>query len=88
LDQNYPNPFNPQTMISYQLPNESHVVIKVFNLQGQLVRTLTDEFKLTGSYTIAWDGRDANGIAAPSGTYFYQIKAGSFEQTKPMVLLK
>ncbi|MCI0699418.1 T9SS type A sorting domain-containing protein [candidate division KSB1 bacterium] len=88
LGQNYPNPFNPQTTISYQLPNESHVVIKVFNLQGQVIRTLTDEFKSAGSYTIAWDGRDASGLGAPSGTYFYQIKARDFEQTKSMILLK
>ncbi|MGH7599737.1 MAG: FlgD immunoglobulin-like domain containing protein, partial [bacterium] len=88
IEQNYPNPFNPQTMISYQLPSESRVVIKVFNLQGQVVRILTDEFKAAGSYTIAWDGRDADGIVAPSGTYFYHLKAGDFKQAKPMVLLK
>ena len=88
LEQNYPNPFNPQTMIRYQLPEEGRVVIKIFNLQGQLVRTLADEFKSAGSYTIAWDGQDARGLTTPGGTYFYQIKAGEFEQTKSMVLLK
>lgn len=88
LDQNYPNPFNPETKITYQLPEESHVVIKVLNLQGQLVSTLTQGLKPPGFYTLLWDGRNASGLLAPSGTYLYQIKAGDFEQTRKMVLLK
>ncbi len=88
LDQNYPNPFNPETKINYQLPEESNVLIKIFNLKGQLVWTLLNEFKAPGYYTVVWDGRDASGLSIPSGTYFYQIKAEGFQQVRKMTLLK
>lgn len=88
LAQNHPNPFNPETIINYQLPEESSVEIKIFNINGQSVRTLADETKTPGFYTLVWDGRDAKGLVSPTGTYFYQIKAGSFSQTRKMVLLK
>ena len=88
LDQNYPNPFNPETKINYQLPEESNVVIKIFNLKGQLVRALVDEFEEAGFYTVVWDGRNAVGLSVPSGTYFYQIKAEGFQQVRKMTLLK
>ncbi len=88
LAQNHPNPFNPETIINYQLPEESSVAIKIYNIQGQLVRTLADETKSAGFYTLVWDGRDAKGLVSPTGTYFYQIKAGNFSQTRKMVLLK
>ena len=80
LDPNYPNPFNPETKINYQLPEKSTVVIKIFNLKGQLIWTLLNEFKAPGYYTVVWDGRDASGLSIPSGTYFYQIKAEGFQQ--------
>lgn len=88
LEQNYPNPFNPETKISYQLPVESHVSIKVFNLTGQLVRTLVEEFKTAGVYTVVWEGRNDTGLSLPSGAYFYRINAGDFQQTLRMILLK
>jgi len=88
LDFNYPNPFNPETKINYQFPEASNVVIKVFNMKGQLVRTLIDEFKEPGSYTVVWDGRNVAGLSVPSGAYFYKMKAGNFQETRKMVLLK
>ena len=83
LDQNYPNPFNPATKISYSVPSTSYVTLRVFNLLGQVVATLVNENKSAGSYPIVWDAS-----SVPSGVYFYQMKAGSFIETRKMVLMK
>ncbi|MFQ5824565.1 MAG: S8 family serine peptidase [bacterium] len=88
LAHNFPNPFNPTTNINYDLPRESHVSLKIFNVQGQLVRTLVNEITSAGFHSVLWDGRDDSGRTLPSGAYIYQIKAGDFEQTRKMVLLK
>ncbi|UCE07077.1 MAG: T9SS type A sorting domain-containing protein, partial [bacterium] len=88
LDQNYPNPFNPDTHINYQLPEESHVVIKIYNTLGQEIRTLLNENKPAGYYRTIWNGLDSNGNQVVSGIYLYQIKAGSFVCTKKMAFLK
>jgi hypothetical protein len=83
LEQNYPNPFNPSTKISYTVPERSNVSLKVFNLLGSEVTELVNKEMEAGIY-------DTNFNAAnlPSGVYFYQIKAGSFVQTRKMILLK
>ena len=83
LNQNYPNPFNPTTIISYQIPYESKVVLKVFNILGEDVATLVNEDKASGSYNVQF-----NAINLSSGVYFYQIKADNFVDTKKLVLLK
>ncbi|MFQ6127020.1 MAG: T9SS type A sorting domain-containing protein [Candidatus Heimdallarchaeota archaeon] len=83
LKQNYPNPFNPTTMISYQLPKGVHVGLSLYNLLGQKVRTLVDEFQLTGCYSIKFE---ADGLV--SGLYFCRLRAGDFVETKRMLLLK
>lgn len=89
LSQNYPNPFNPETNIHYGLPEAAEVSLQIFNIRGQLVRALVDEFKPAGFYTIRWDGKDATGISVPSGPYFYRIQAGDkFVMTNKMTLLK
>ena len=89
LAQNYPNPFNLTTTIEYDLPGESNVKISVFNILGQKVITLVDAFQTAGAAkTITWNGLDKNNIGVASGTYLYRIEAGSFSQTKKMVLLK
>jgi serine protease len=88
LSQNYPNPFNPSTTISYHLPVGGFVVAKIFNIQGQLVRTLVDEDQSAGSHSIRWDGRDDHGQMATSGIYFYQLKSGNWSQARKMILLK
>jgi hypothetical protein len=83
LSQNYPNPFNPSTIINYSVPNESFVTIKVFDLLGREIKTLVNDEKPAGKYSITFNGGNLS-----SGIYFYSITAGSFHQTKKMVLLK
>jgi hypothetical protein len=88
LEQNYPNPFNAGTVISFALPEASHVKVSVFNVLGQTVRVLADEEMAAGMQRVSWDGRDDNGSAAASGVYFYRITANRFTDTKKMTLLK
>jgi hypothetical protein len=83
LLQNYPNPFNPNTIINYQLPSSNHVILKVYNLIGQEVATIVNEFKKAGSYNVHWN---ANGLS--SGIYFYKMTAGSYTSIKKMLLLR
>ena len=83
LQQNYPNPFNPVTVIKYGLPVKSNVQLKIFNSIGEEIQTLVNEEKPAGSYEVEF-----NASNLPSGIYFYQIKAGSFSETKKMVLLR
>lgn len=90
LEQNYPNPFNPSTVISYQLPVSGNVTLKVYDLLGNRVATLIDEYKTVGKYEIEFNSHSGlSGIKElPSGVYFYQLKAGEFVQTKKMLLIK
>jgi hypothetical protein len=88
LSQNYPNPFNPQTEISYSLPFDSDVNLRVFNILGEEVRELVNTHESAGSHTIIWDGRNNDGGQVASGTYFYKIHAGEFTDTKKMSLMK
>ncbi len=83
LEQNYPNPFNPNTVISYQLPVNSDVLLKVFDVLGKEIATLVDEYKTAGRYEIEFD---ASRLA--SGIYFYQLKAGDYTAVKKMILLR
>ncbi len=83
LEQNYPNPFNPSTMISFALPHDSHVRLTVYNALGQIVRVLVDQYENAGNYRLTFDG---SGLS--SGLYFYRLDAGSYSQTKKMMLLK
>ena len=83
LHQNYPNPFNPSTKIKYSIPQSSNVVIRVFDILGNQIETLVNEDKQMGTYELTWY---ANNL--PSGVYFYQLKTGSFLETKKMVLMK
>jgi hypothetical protein len=83
LSQNYPNPFNPSTVISYQLPVIGFVTLKVYDILGREIATLVNEEKPAGEYEVEFDGS-----ALTSGIYFYQLKAGSYVETRKMVLLK
>ncbi len=83
LSQNYPNPFNPSTAITYQLPKNSHVSLKVYDILGKEVVTLVDEVKEAGSYNVQFN---AQNIA--SGVYFYRMVAGDIVQMKEMMLIK
>jgi len=88
LSQNYPNPFNPTTMISFSIKNRTRISLRVYAVDGALVRTLLDEVRDAGSYSIEWDGRGNDGTAMSSGVYFYKMMAGDFSRTRKMVLLK
>ena len=88
LNQNYPNPFNPTTAISYQIPENAHVKLTVYNMLGQEIRTLVDNQQIARSYKATWDATDNFGNSVPSGIYFYSINAGDFSATKKMILLK
>jgi hypothetical protein len=83
-----PNPFNPATTLSFALPKASHVVLQVFDVRGQLIATLLDEERDAGVHHVAWNGRDHAGNAVASGVYLCRIHAGSFSDTKRLVLLK
>jgi hypothetical protein len=91
LFQNYPNPFNPNTSIQFTVISGQpplHTTLKIYNIRGQLVKTLVDEQKPGGDYSILWDGKDESGKAVSSGIYFYKLTAGSSSEVKKMVLLK
>lgn len=83
LYQNIPNPFNPMTRIRYQLKTQKYVALKVYDVAGKLVVTLVDGELPAGRYETTWDAK-----GMPSGIYFYRLTAGSFRQTRKMVLLK
>jgi hypothetical protein len=91
LSNNYPNPFNPVTSIEYSIPGGSVAVpvkIEVFDLLGRRIRLLVDDVQDSGFYRITWDGRNDRGEAVASGVYVYILKAGSFLESKRMVLIK
>jgi len=83
LDQNYPNPFNPSTRISWQASTGSHQTLKVYDIIGNEVAILVDEYKPAGKYSVTFDAS-----SLPSGFYLYKLQAGSFVQTRKMILLK
>ncbi|MEP0860861.1 MAG: T9SS type A sorting domain-containing protein [Ignavibacterium sp.] len=83
LAQNYPNPFNPTTVISWQSPVSSHQTLKVYDVLGNQVATLVDEFREAGMFEITFRASNLS-----SGIYFYKLQAGDFVQTKKMILLK
>ena len=88
LAQNHPNPFNPSTTIEYGLASSELVSITLYNVRGQLVRTLVNEHRAPGWYSVDWDGRDQRGNVVASGVYVSRMIAGSFVETKKLILLK
>ncbi len=84
LGQNYPNPFNPSTTIKYTISRDCHVTLKLYNICGQLVATIIDEYQLAGPHTAHFDGGDR----LSRGIYHYQLKAGDFVDSKRMVIFK
>ncbi|MEQ9103851.1 MAG: FlgD immunoglobulin-like domain containing protein [Rhodothermales bacterium] len=88
LGQNYPNPFNPTTTIQFNVAEAANVNITIYNMLGQQVRTLVSGQMAPGQYSVQWDSRDAAGRAMPSGMYLYRMDAGSFNQTRTLVLMK
>ncbi len=88
IDQNNPNPFNPTTSINFALPTAAKTRIDVFNILGQKVRTLVDEYLTAGNKRVEWDGTDDRGNAVASGIYLYRMTANDFTETKKMMLMK
>ena len=86
---NQPNPFNPNTQITYEVPQQSHITLTVFNLLGQEVIRLVDQVQTPGRYVVTWNARNANGLSVSSGVYMYRLvtSAGAVD-TKRMTLLK
>jgi hypothetical protein len=84
LLQNYPNPFNPETKITYSIPNSDYVVLKIFNILGQEVRTIVSKFQLAGTYSIRFSAENLT-----SGIYFYKLQVGSqFVDIKKMTVIR
>ena len=81
--QNYPNPFNPSTMMSYQLPVNGKVTLKVYDILGREITTLVNEEKPAANHELEF-----NGFKYASGVYFYQLRAGNYLDTKKMILIK
>ena len=88
LEQNYPNPFNPTTTIRYDLPAATRVVLSIYNVLGQKIRTLVDEFQTSGGKSATWDGRTGSSVEVSTGEYFYRIETESFHSTRKMLLLR
>jgi subtilisin family serine protease len=90
LANNYPNPFNPTTTIEYSIKEKAHVSLKIYNVAGQLVKTLVNQAqdRTSHHYSVQWSGRDNKGNPVASGVYFYRLVTKGFTQTKKMVLLK
>jgi hypothetical protein len=86
--QNYPNPFNPSTTIKYGLPAAANVTIKVYDMLGQEVKTLVNEYKNAGTFNVQWNGDNKSGSKVSSGTYIFRVVSGSNIQTIKMILLK
>jgi hypothetical protein len=83
LNQNYPNPFNAGTVIRYELPQQSHVIIEIYDILGRKVTTLTDDLQPPGYHQVIWNAENVS-----SGVYFYKLQAGNYSETKKMTLVK
>jgi hypothetical protein len=88
VSQSYPNPFNPECVIAYALPIDCQVKLSIYNILGQKVKVLVDEYQSAGYKSAKWDGKDDQGRDMASGIYFYRIEAGNFVQSKKMLLMK
>ncbi len=85
---NHPNPFNPETTISYSIQSDSRVVIEIYNIRGQHIKTLVDDYQNAGRYSVVWNGKDDRGRDAGSGIFFYRMKSGVFTSTRKMIMMK
>ncbi|MDD2228452.1 MAG: choice-of-anchor J domain-containing protein, partial [Candidatus Cloacimonetes bacterium] len=85
---NYPNPFNPETTIKYSVKENTPVRLEIYNVKGQLVKTLVNDIKATGTYSEVWKGLDNNNRPVSSGVYFFKMNAGKYSSTKKMIMMK
>ncbi|MFC1693187.1 T9SS type A sorting domain-containing protein, partial [Candidatus Latescibacterota bacterium] len=83
LLQNYPNPFNPATTIEYSIPLDGHVILAIYNISGQRITVLSDEYQQAGKHSVTWNSKDL-----PNGLFFCTLKANGFSETRTMVLVK
>ena len=88
LYQNFPNPFNPSTTIKYNLPTESSIQLKIFDIKGELIKTITGDKLNAGEHEIIWDGTNDKGVRQPSGVYVYQLNVNNSNSARKMILLK
>jgi len=88
LEQNYPNPFNPETRIAYSIPLKCNVKLAIYNINGQLVKSLQNGEQIAGYYTKIWNGKNNRGEMVSSGVYFYRIQTDNFVQSKKLILLR
>jgi len=88
LQHAYPNPFNPTTTIRFSLPVATTINLKIYNVQGQMVRHLVEQTVATGQYAVHWDGRDDSGRSLASGTYVYQLEAAEIRLQRKVTFLK
>jgi hypothetical protein len=88
LYQSYPNPFNSGTTIGYSLPRTEIVTLTIYNITGQLVRTIVNERQAAGHYSVYWDGTDKSDILVANGIYVYVIRTSGFTATQKMIVLR
>lgn len=88
LMNNYPNPFNPETTFSFSLKEQSPAKLCVYNIKGQLVKTLVDDVMASGIHQVHWNGRDVNNRNVASGIYFYRLETKNYRETKRAILMK
>ncbi len=86
--QSYPNPFNPETNILYNIKSPVHVTLRIYDVQGQLVRALVNDYQQPGNYSVRWNGLNQNGVQVPSGVYFLRIHAGEESSSQRLVMMK
>jgi flagellar hook assembly protein FlgD len=88
LHPNYPNPFNPSTTVAFGVATEGRVTLKIYSIDGRLVRTLVDEARIPGTYREIWDGTSDRGTRVASGTYITRMVAPDRTQVNRMMLIK
>ena len=88
LEQNYPNPFNPTTTIEFSMPHTAGVTVRVYNVLGQVVKTLVNGTLPAGIHRVQWDATDESGAGVTSGLYIYRMETEAFQATKTLVLMK
>ena len=88
MGQNYPNPFNPSTTIEFRMSEAANVSVKVYNVLGQVVKTLVSGTLPSGTHHVTWDARDEAGAPVSSGLYLYRMETTGFTATKTLVLMK
>jgi flagellar hook assembly protein FlgD len=88
LSQNFPNPFNPETRIYFEIPENQHVQIIIYDLRGYRVRTITNQPYTPGQYVLNWDGKNQAGRQVASGVYILRMKAGDYIDHKKMMLIR